>query len=554
MAKRDRSIVEYFAEHERYRCGYCGCPDTNYSHGMWAHSMTVQDYQDLIDRGWRRSGKYCYKPTMNMTCCPMYTIRCDTPNFHLSKSHKKVLRRVNKYLITGQKPGTTDGGDTSMVTERGPGGDSFVPGRKSDLTLSAKDVKSDKTVANPKSEPPTKAKKNVKVEATPPAAAAAAAERKECAQDGEQAGGDGCKPVIQKARQRRLEKRMKKTGETLQDIKDKNKLKNKEGKSLEDFLNEPQQATNPAHRLELKLVRSNPKSQEFLSTYVAAHKVYLKYQTTIHKDPPDKPNLKQYTRFLVDSPLEIQLIRTTPPSAESQSSLTQSHKLFKKYQMTIHKEEEHECSKNSYQGFLVDSPLQAVVPEEGEGGLPEGYGSFHQYYLLDGKLIAVGVIDVLPHCVSSVYLYYDPDYSFLSLGTYSALRELAFVRELQKTDPAVRYYYMGFYIHTCTKMRYKGQYYPSYLVCPETYSWVPIERCAPKLDAAPYARLEEDSGKVDEDSKVDLDRVLVLHDGQAMSYEVYSLMNKRRRDEEEVQEYASFTGMTCAQRMLLFRK
>lgn len=22
--------------------------------GMWAHSMTVQDYQDLIDRGWRR--------------------------------------------------------------------------------------------------------------------------------------------------------------------------------------------------------------------------------------------------------------------------------------------------------------------------------------------------------------------------------------------------------------------------------------------------------------------------------------------------------------------
>lgn len=22
--------------------------------GMWAHSLTVQDYQDLIDRGWRR--------------------------------------------------------------------------------------------------------------------------------------------------------------------------------------------------------------------------------------------------------------------------------------------------------------------------------------------------------------------------------------------------------------------------------------------------------------------------------------------------------------------
>lgn len=51
-----------------------------------------------------------------------------------------------------------------------------------------------------------------------------------------------------------------------------------------------------------------------------------------------------------------------------------------------------------------------------------GYGSFHQQYLLDGKLIGVGVLDILPHCVSSKYFFYDPDYEFLSLGTYSALR------------------------------------------------------------------------------------------------------------------------------------
>lgn len=54
--------------------------------------------------------------------------------------------------------------------------------------------------------------------------------------------------------------------------------------------------------------------------------------------------------------------------------------------------------------------------------LPHGFGSFHQHYILDGKIIAVGVLDILSKCVSSVYLYYDPDYSFLSLGTYSALR------------------------------------------------------------------------------------------------------------------------------------
>jgi hypothetical protein len=35
-------------------------------------------------------------------------------------------------------------------------------------------------------------------------------------------------------------------------------------------------------------------------------------------------------------------------------------------------------------------------------------------------------------CMSSVYLYYDPDYSFLSLGTLSSLFEIVFVRSLAK--------------------------------------------------------------------------------------------------------------------------
>lgn len=46
---------------------------------MWAESLTVADYQALIDRGWRRSGRYLYKPVMEETCCPQYTIR-----FHIT--------------------------------------------------------------------------------------------------------------------------------------------------------------------------------------------------------------------------------------------------------------------------------------------------------------------------------------------------------------------------------------------------------------------------------------------------------------------------------------
>ena len=42
---RSLSIVEYFSEHSGYKCGYCGREDTNFSHGMWAHTLTTSDYQ-----------------------------------------------------------------------------------------------------------------------------------------------------------------------------------------------------------------------------------------------------------------------------------------------------------------------------------------------------------------------------------------------------------------------------------------------------------------------------------------------------------------------------
>lgn len=68
---------------------------------MWAETLTVQDYQNLIDRGWRRSGKYCYKPVMDQICCPQYTIRCNALKFTLSKSQKKVIKKVNKFCTDG---------------------------------------------------------------------------------------------------------------------------------------------------------------------------------------------------------------------------------------------------------------------------------------------------------------------------------------------------------------------------------------------------------------------------------------------------------------------
>ncbi|CAG8470813.1 4107_t:CDS:2 [Ambispora leptoticha] len=148
-----------------------------------------------------------------------------------------------------------------------------------------------------------------------------------------------------------------------------------------------------------------------------------------------------------------------------ESSFTQEKfQLYKKYQVNIHKNEPSEVTENSFKRFLVDSPLIFEPPSRPN---TPGHGSFHQLYYLDDKLIAVAVLDILPKCVSSVYFMYDTDYSFLGLGKYSALREISLCKELHAAGyTELEWYYMGFYIHFCQKMRYKGQYQPSDLLDP----------------------------------------------------------------------------------------
>ncbi|XP_006003695.1 arginyl-tRNA--protein transferase 1 isoform X3 [Latimeria chalumnae] len=521
------SIAEYFGGDDGYRCGYCDNESTCFSHGMWAHSMTVQDYQDLINRGWRRSGKYVYKPTMNRTCCPQYTIRCHSLKFQPTRSQKKVLKKITKYLVKGEiSKGDRDGEAMDSFSEATESCD--IP-TKCNSELSVAEVRTLEIDHSEGMVMPIKEKKiqqeqdyveggehilqqgssGMKMESVEPVSNETP---RTVPKPGK--GADLSRPPCRKAKEMRKERKLQKLLQKQQprllddpqqqessniqlEVLLSQNLKSKATppKSIEDFLFEAFPADS-AHQLEVRLVRSSPPSSQFKATLQESYQVYKRYQVAIHKDPPDKPSVSQFTRFLCDSPLEAE----NPPDSP-------------------------EC----------------------------GYGSFHQQYWLNGKIVAVGVIDILPSCVSSVYLYYDPDVSFLSLGVYSALREIAFTRQLHEKAPELYYYYMGFYIHSCPKMRYKGQYRPSDLLCPETYVWVPIEQCLPKLDQSKYSCLNEEPGAADEDHIKDLSKVLVLYKRTVMGYGVYKKRQKGQSDEATVRQYASLVGQKVAERMLLYR-
>ncbi|CAG6017748.1 unnamed protein product [Menidia menidia] len=539
MAVNNYTIVEYFGGDDGYRCGYCKNEKGNFSHGMWSHTMTVQDYQDLIDRGWRRSGKYVYKPTMKKTCCPQYTIRCHAVKFQPSKSHKKVLKKINKFISKGELPQEQEGGEPmeSVCDEAGPREPTKVcqPEMKCaatediqhevkncpNFTEVQKDVADVKPLISETSQ-------------NDPASVSESRTSNVAPKPG--TGADPNRPPCRKAKDLRKERRLQK--EQIRPPTNPAPANTNQAKSLEEFISESLPDSCP-HNLEVRLVRSNPPSPQFKASFDASYQVYKLYQMAIHKDPPEKPSESQ-----------VRLVPVNFEDPQFAESYQQSVALYACYQMAIHGDDPSECSESEFRRFLCDSPLEAEHSPEG----PEvGYGSFHQQYWLDGRIVAVGVIDILPTCVSSVYLYYHPDFASLSLGSYSALREIAFTRQLQKQSPKLAYYYLGFYIHSCPKMRYKGQYRPSDLLCPETYVWVPTERCLPQLDKARYARLNQDLDAGDARALKDLGKALVLHWRSVMPYAAYSRKRKGPSDEAAVQQYAGLVGQHCAERILLYR-
>jgi len=469
-------IVEYFGQDEEGNsCGYCKGTNTSKSHGMWAHSLTCQDYEDLMNRGWRRSGKYVYKPTMNETCCPQYTIRCDVTGFKLSKSQKKVLKKMTKYLLHNGQQSNTNKNDNK------------------EASASHDDVK----MTSFSEEVPDQPVENMKVPSDVKVIS-------DAANFENIKGGKPCR----KAKEIRLERKKKKLQEKANEC----------GTTVDALL--------------LEEKKKNKKCNEkLLANYIE-----------------DVPQEAKHT-------LKVKIVRSCPESREFKATFKEEFELYKKYQIVIHQDKADEVTEDQFRRFLVTGPLQDEKYESHNGEIPKtGLGAFHQQYYIDDHMVAVGVLDILPSCVSSKYFFYDPEYNFLSLGTYSSLREIYFVQTLQKEVEDLKYYYIGYYIDSCPKMRYKSQYTPSFLLCPETYTWHPVEQCIKKLVNNKYCRFEADKKITAEEA--DVNETLLLFHNKVMPFKIYFALLVEDEKDDQLKEIAEYTHLAgdCSQSLLLYRK
>ncbi|XP_044516128.1 arginyl-tRNA--protein transferase 1 [Gracilinanus agilis] len=322
------TIVEYFEGEDFYQCGYCKNETGSRSNGMWAHSMTIQDYQDLIDRGWRRSGKYVYKPVMNQTCCPQYTIRCHPLHFQPSKSHKKVLKKMLKFLSKGEFP-------KGNIAEE-PMDSQMDDAAVDDFALKSKlDIQSDHRLLGEDDDQVVESEvkeKEEDLDAEETKELSQSYTKKEKLGSGEPSssvkvvstapkpgkGADLSKPPCRKAKDIRKERKrqkliLKSQTDKLEGVQvqhepqllpsEKSKLN--QPKSIEDFIFDtlPEDA---AHRLEVRLVPVSFEDPEFKSSFRQSLSLYAKYQMAIHKDTAAVCGESEFTRFLCSSPLEGQ--------------------------------------------------------------------------------------------------------------------------------------------------------------------------------------------------------------------------------------------------------
>ncbi|CAK1355206.1 unnamed protein product [Cercospora beticola] len=283
-------------------CGYCRKSENSASYYMRTKTLSPEHYQELMDRGWRRSGSLLYLPDAARSCCTHYTIRLPAAEFKPTKDQRQALNRWNHFVL----------------------GDEY-----------------------------TKA------------------------------------AALKYPRTREEKKRLK-------------------------------------SEFDLTLAVHQSESSQL------------------------KPDIQPQHRF------EVQL----EPDCFSEEKFS----LFDNYQRNVHGEGDDDISKSGFRRFLCGSPLKRRTEKDGKQ-----LGSFHQCYRLDGRLIAMAVLDLLPHAVSGVYFLYHQDFESYAFGKISALREAALARE-----QGYQYYYMGYYIHTCKKMRYKADYKPQYVLDPHSLDWQPL--------------------------------------------------------------------------------
>lgn len=89
-----------------------------------------------------------------------------------------------------------------------------------------------------------------------------------------------------------------------------------------------------------------------------------------------------------------------------------------------------------------------------------------EYRNPQGRLLGLGLVDLLPRSLSSVYFIFEPQERRRSLGTFSIISEILTARNLEKP-----WHHLGFWVPGSPKMEYKAEFLPHQVLGPGGWQW-----------------------------------------------------------------------------------
>ena len=509
-----RINITQLKELNLFGCGYCKHQSVQIKSRlkneimMKIKSIPLDIYQNLIEKGWSKSGTLIYKRNYEKSCCKIYQPRVNINNFKISKEQKKVMKKFRKYL-SGEYEQNKFNKLYNNIN------DNYIK---------------EKEKEKPKEEDEIQNKIDAKLREYIMSTNFLNILNK-CLKNEDDINLIYEKLIYTKIRKNNNKKfnydyscdlifiikhvliSLKKKNEINENSINTNNINDKEdydeNYEYKNFINEIYNDINNFYKsdnnyedisfnektghINFKMKNKNIITQEIKKQEIKEHKKENKTnlnQINIQKEK-EKYNLEYFKEIVTEPEIYLPLkhIYTIELTDKIELERTEErYLLYQKYQLAVHKET---TTVESYNNFIGVSPIinryinlppdlntKTRHPEL----YPKHYGMHNLIHRIDGKIIAVTVIDILPNYFESLYCYYDPDLSFLDLGVVTAIREIEYAKSVQELiNKNLTYYTMGEMSLSVKKLQYKSNYSPMEIMDPYTGIYVPLTEDIKKL-------------------------------------------------------------------------
>ena len=511
-----RINITQLKELNLFGCGYCKHQSVQIKSRlkneimMKIKSIPLDIYQNLVEKGWSKSGTLIYKRNYEKSCCKIYQPRVNINNFKISKEQKKVMKKFRKYLSGEYEQNKFN----------------KLYNNINDNYIKEKEKEKEK----PKEEDEIQNKIDAKLREYIMSTNFLNILNK-CLKNEDDINLIYEKLIYTKIRKNNNKKfnydyscdlifiikhvliSLKKKNEINENSINTNNINDKEAYDenyeYKNFINEIYNDINNFYKsddnyedisfnektghINFKMKNKNIITQEIKKQEIKEHKKENKTnlnQINIQKEK-EKYNLEYFKEIVTEPEIYLPLkhIYTIELTDKIELEPTEErYLLYQKYQLAVHKETTTVQSYNNFIGIspiinkYINLPPDLNTKTRHPELYPKHYGMHNLIHRIDGKIIAVTVIDILPNYFESLYCYYDPDFSFLDLGVVTAIREIEYAKSVQELiNKNLTYYTMGEMSLSVKKLQYKSNYSPMEIMDPYTGIYVPLTEDIKKL-------------------------------------------------------------------------